>query len=144
LTVAQYIAGDLASDELKFHNPLYNQILAEAEAHSVEADFKAESYFAHHPDIEISKLATMMIVNRYQISQSMKTKTTDEMLSEQVEHLIGDFRMDYLEVLLQDLMQQIRKVGSDMELLKPIMTRYREVKTIRDALAKKLGNNIIV
>ena len=144
LTVAQYIAGDLGSDELMFHNPIYNQILAEAESHSGEPDFKAESYFAHHPDIEISKLATKMIVNRYQISQSMKTITTEEMLSEQVEHLIGDFRMDYLEGFLQDLMQQIRKAGSDMELLKPLMTRYRDVKTIRDALAKKLGNNIIV
>ena len=143
LTVAQYIAGDLGADELMFNNPLYNQILAEAEAHSGENGFKAETYFSHHPDVEISKVATSMIVNRYQLSQSMQVKTEEVSLASQVTHLVGDFKMEYLEACLQRLMKQIGAAGNDMEKLKELMTEYRDTKTIRDNLAKMLGNNII-
>ncbi len=143
LTVAQYIAGDLGADELMFNNPLYNQILAEAEVHSGENGFKAETYFSHHPDVEISKVATSMIVNRYQLSQSMQVKTEEVSLASQVTHLVGDFKMEYLEACLQRLMKQIGAAGNDMEKLKELMTEYRDTKTIRDNLAKMLGNNII-
>src|SRR5574344_962667 len=144
LTVAQYIAGDLEADGLSFHHPMYNQILAEAEAHIGEDGFRSETYFAHHPDVEISKLATKMIVSRYQLSQKIQAKAEEMPLAEQVTHLIGDFKMDYLEARLQNLMQQIREAGQDMVKMKELMTEYRDMKTIRDNLAKMLGNNIIV
>ncbi len=38
---------------VSLHDERYNQILSEASVHSGEADFKAEDYFMHHPDIAI-------------------------------------------------------------------------------------------
>lgn len=85
-----------------------------------------------------------MIVSRYQLSQKIQAKAEEMPLAEQVTHLIGDFKMDYLEARLQNLMQQIREAGQDMVKMKELMTEYRDMKTIRDNLAKMLGNNIIV
>ena len=57
LPVAQYISLDLAGDNFKFHNELYNQILQEAVEHVEEEGFVAENYFANHPNPEISRIA---------------------------------------------------------------------------------------
>lgn len=144
LTVAQYIAGNLEADNLYFHNEYYNQILKEAAEHSGEEGFKSETYFTHHPDENISKISTSMVINKYQLSQSLKVETSDVLLAEQVEHLIGDFRMDYVDKRLKEIMQQIKVAGNDMELLQKLMSEYRDIQLIRDRLAKKIGNNIIV
>ena len=58
VAVAQYISLDLGGDGFKFHNDLYNQIMQEAVEHlEKEDDFVAETYFANHPNPEISRLA---------------------------------------------------------------------------------------
>ena len=53
-----------------------------------------------------------------------------------------DFRMEYVEKHLRELKQQIAKASADN--LMPLMTEYKEMTAIRNALAKQLGNNIIV
>ena len=69
LTVAQYIYYNLAADNLSLHNDLFNKILHEACEHSTEPGFKAEPYFINHEDINMSKLATDMSMDRYHLSQ---------------------------------------------------------------------------
>ena len=41
---------------------------------SENPDFKAESYFVHHPDADISRLAGMLAVSRYHVSASLEVK----------------------------------------------------------------------
>ena len=50
LPVAQYIMLDMQGDGFEFHNPIYNKVLHEAVEHIGDEDFKAETYFANHPD----------------------------------------------------------------------------------------------
>ena len=59
-------------------------------------------------------------------------------------HLLLDFRMDYVEQHLKDLVEQIKAAASDMERLKKLMEEYRDMQDVRNNLAKQLGNNIIV
>ena len=74
LNVAQYIAYDLAQDQLAFSDPLYNRILAEAVEQSEKGPFDAGKYFRHHPDIEIQTLAASMSTDAYQLSESLQMK----------------------------------------------------------------------
>ena len=156
-TVAQYIDYILNGDQLQLDNELYRRILAEAVSHSGEEDFVAEHYFVHHDDIEISKLASRLSMDVYQVMETQKpaseTKYVDEeqlareaqeALRNHAIHLINDYRMDYLEQRLKDLMREIAEASNDAERMQQLMMEYKDTHQIRNALAKQLGNNIIV
>ena len=143
LTVAQYIAYDLGQDGLTFHNDLYNLILQEAATHSGEPDFKAENYFMHHPDIEISSLAAKLAIDRHQLGKGFQLKEREGSLRQHVLHLVLDLRLDIITKRLKDIQAQLKQVGNDPKMIKALLEEYRDTQQLRDALAKQLGNDIV-
>ena len=144
LSVAQYMDYDLAQDGLSFSNELYNQILAEAVMHNNDEGFKAETYFTSHSDLQISQLATSLAINHYQLSKSLQMDVKQDTLRQQVNHLLLDFRMKIVENRLKDIQLQLRQVGSDMQRIRDLLQEQKDVQQLRDALAKQLGNDVIV
>ena len=143
LTVAQYIAYDLGQDGLSFHDERYNQILSEAAVHSGEEGFKAEEYFMHHPDIDISSLAADLAIDRHQLSPGFQPKEREGGLRQRVLHLVLDLRMDIIEQRLKEIQKQLKSVGNDMARMKELLEEFKDTQMIRDALAKQLGNDVI-
>ena len=159
LNVAQYIAYNLGVDGLKFANPLNSRILDEAVNHAGDENFCAEQFFLHHSDIEISRIATDLCMDKYQLLDEQKATRADEeknadelraeeenrieALRQQTEHLLNDFRMDYLEQRLRDLKRDISLAVNDPERLQQLMEEYKTAHELRSQLARLLGNNII-
>lgn len=159
LNVAQYIAYNLGVDGLKFANPLNSRILDEAVNHAGDEQFCAEQFFLHHSDIEISRIATDLCMDKYQLLDEQKAARADEeknadelrveeenrieVLRQQTEHLLNDFRMDYLEQRLRDLKRDISLAVNDPERLQQLMEEYKTAHELRSQLARLLGNNII-
>ena len=143
LTVAQYVNFDLGQDGIRFHNELYNQILDEAVAHSGEPDFKAETYFMHHPDVNISSLAAHLAIDTHQLGKSFQLKEREGGLRQHVLHLVLDLHMDIVEKRLKELKAEMRQVGSDMERIKALMEEFKETQELRNALAQQLGNDLV-
>ena len=143
-TVAEYIDFDLGQDELQFSAPLYNQILAEAVAHSKEQGFKAETYFCSHPDLEISQLATSLVIDRHQLGGRFIVQPKEDTLRQRVLHLVLDFRMAILEKRLKDIQLQMRQNSSDMKRIMELMEEYKDTQEMRNMIAKKLGNDLVV
>ena len=158
LNVAQYLDYNLNVDGLKLSNPIFARILQEAVQHSLDADFNAERFFIHHEDINISKVATDLSTDRYQLSQhaqdeaqplneqEKQLRATEhiENIRKQLEHLLNDFRMDYLEHHLKELQKQIATPGLDTDRLQALMAEYKDAQMLRNKLARLLGNNIVV
>ena len=143
LTVAQYVSYDLGSDNLTFHDPRYNQILAEAVAHSGEEGFTAESYFMQHPDVNISALAVDLAIDRHQLGRGFQLKEREGGLKQHVLHLVLDFRLHIIEQQLKDIQKQLKAAGTDMEKVKPLMDEFKRVQDLRNAVARQLGNNLV-
>lgn len=159
LNVAQYIAYNLGVDGLKFANSLNSRILDEAVNHAGDENFCAEQFFLHHSDIEISRIATDLCMDKYQLLDEQKAARADEeknadelrveeenrieALRQQTEHLLNDFRMDYLEQRLRDLKRDISLAVNDPERLQQLMEEYKTAHELRSQLARLLGNNII-
>lgn len=159
LNVAQYIAYNLGVDGLKFANPLNSRILDEAVNHAGDEQFCAEQFFLHHSDIEISRIATDLCMDKYQLLDEQKAARADEeknadelrveeenrieALRQQTEHLLNDFRMDYLEQRLRDLKRDISLAVNDPERLQQLMEEYKTAHELRSQLARLLGNNVI-
>ena len=144
LNVAQYINYDLSQDGLQFHDERYNQILAEAVAHSEEEGFKAETFFTQHPDVTISQLAHELAVERHQLGRNFQPKVRDGALRQHVLHLVLDLRLDIIDKHLKEIQTQLRQVGNDMDRVKELLEEYKTTQELRNALAKKLGNDLIV
>ena len=159
LNVAQYLAYNLSVDGLHLSEPVFEHILNEAVEHSTDEGFKAEQYFIHHEDIEISKIATELTAERYQLSPT--AQAADQPMNEQdrlareanriddvrnqLEHLLNDFRMDYIEQRLKDLQLKITAATKGpAEELTRLMAEYKETQELRNKLARMLGNNIVV
>lgn len=160
LNVAQYVDYNLSVDGLEFSNPVYARILSEAVEHSSDEGFSAEQYFVHHDDIEVSKVAADLSMDKYTLSNERAAtaddaeKNEDELrverenhidqLRSQTEHLLNDFRMDFLEQRLKTLQSEINNAVSDPERMKRLMEEYKTMHELRSKLARMLGNNIIV
>ena len=157
VNIAQYIYYNLSSDNLQFKNEIFNKMLTEALNESTSPDFNAMTYFVHHPDINISRIAAAMSEDRYHLSEKAHT-TADineeerrrreegerEALLSQTTHLLLDFRMDYVEQHLKELQQQIAASARDLNALRGLMQEFKDMQEIRNNLAKQLGSNVIV
>lgn len=157
VNIAQYIYYNLSSDNLQFKSEIFNKMLTEALNESTSPDFNAMTYFVHHPDINISRIAAAMSEDRYHLSEKAHT-TADineeerrrreegerEALLSQTTHLLLDFRMDYVEQHLKELQQQIAASARDFNALRGLMQEFKDMQEIRNNLAKQLGSNVIV
>ena len=157
VNIAQYIYYNLSSDNLQFRSEIFNKMLTEALNESTSPDFNAMTYFVHHPDINISRIAAAMSEDRYHLSEKAHT-TADineeerrrreegerEALLSQTTHLLLDLRMDYVEQHLKELQQQIAASARDLNALRGLMQEFKDMQEIRNNLAKQLGSNVIV
>jgi DNA primase len=143
LTVAEYIDYDLGLDNILLSNPLYNQILAEAVAHSGQEGFKAESYFTNHPDIEVSKLASQLAIDRHQLGGRFVLQPREGALRQRVLQLVMNLRMDLLEQRLNSLKLMLKQTTDNMERMMELLQEIKDTQQLRDTLARQLGIDVI-
>ena len=142
LTMAQFIKYDLDQDNLQFSNNMYNNILNEAVEHSNEEDFDTEKYFTLHPDYTVSSFAISIISNEAIVSESLKREQTIDELRNQVNHLLLDFRGEYINSKMQTLRNEMLTNKDNPERMTEVMSEMRELQKVRMAIAKKTGRSI--
>ena len=133
LPVAQYISLDLGGDGFKFHNELYNQIMQEAVEHLDDEGFVAETYFANHPNPEISKIAGLPTGEQEITTASLQLKMNAEKLRQLVFKDILSFRTHYIAQRLIEVQQEFAKNPSNRELVQEFM----RLKQMNSLLANK-------
>jgi DNA primase len=157
LTVAEWINYSLSAENLRFSVEIYNRVLDETLEHLRDNDFAAEQYFIHHNDIEISQLATELILDKYQYIREQKEESTGkqnvsddarmeketEKLRNEVLHLLLDFHFDLLERRLQQIKMEITQPNNTPERMASLMKDFRDTQQKRNELAQQRGNNII-
>ena len=121
LPVAQYISLDLAGDDFKFHNELYNQILQEAVEHVEEEGFVAETYFANHPNPEISRIAGLPTGDQEVSTVSLQLKMSQEKLRQLVFKDLLSFRTHYIAQRIIEVQQEFARNPTNRELLEEFM-----------------------
>lgn len=146
--LAQYVYFDLSNDNMRFKNDLYNKVLSIALAESGKPDFLAEQFFLGYPDMEISKLAVEMSVNKYHLSKTSEQreeeqkKQVDE-LRNQISHLMMDLKLEYFQSRINELQQQLKTIDkTDIAQQLKTMAQLQQYQNNRNVLAKELGINI--
>ena len=140
VAVAQYISLDLGGDEFKFHNDLYNQIMQEAVEHlEKEDDFVAETYFANHPNPEISRLAGLPTGAQEVSTASLQMKMSADKLRQFVFKDILSFRTHYIAQRIIEVQQEFAKNPTNRELLQEFM-KLKQMNTLLASQANNIFN----
>ena len=129
LPVAQYISLDLAGDDFKFHNELYNQILQEAVEHVEEEGLVAENYFANHPNPEISRIAGLPTGDQEVSTVSLQLKMSQEKLRQLVFKDLLSFRTHYIAQRIIEVQQEFARNPTNRELLEEFM-KLKKMNTL--------------
>lgn len=140
VAVAQYISLDLGGDGFKFHNDLYNQIMQEAVEHlEKEDDFVAETYFANHPNPEISRLAGLPTGAQEVSTASLQMKMSADKLRQFVFKDILSFRTHYIAQRIIEVQQEFAKNPTNRELLQEFM-KLKQMNTLLASQANNIFN----
>lgn len=140
VAVAQYISLDLGGDGFKFHNDLYNQIMQEAVEHlEKEDDFVAETYFANHPNPEISRLAGLPTGDQEVSTASLQMKMSADKLRQFVFKDILSFRTHYIVQRIIEVQQEFAKNPTNRELLQEFM-KLKQMNTLLASQANNIFN----
>ncbi len=142
--VAQYVHYNLTADDLPMQSPIYNRIIAEANEQSTQDGFKAEPYFVHHPDIDVSRVAMQLTAEHFVLSESQQVKVTPDTIRRNVMHLLLDFRLDIVAQRMKDLKTQIAGAVNDRERRLELMAQFKDCQLIRNQLAKQVGHDVIL
>ena len=113
-------------------------------AHSGEEGFKASDFFSRHHDVAVSQLAVDMLMDRVQLSKSLQMIVDEESLRNEVKHLVLDFRLDYVKAHIRALRTQIAQSDSNSEQWPQLCLDMKRMMELRNAMAKKLGMDIII
>ncbi|MBR1839088.1 MAG: DNA primase [Prevotella sp.] len=143
LTLAEFVDYEFKSDGLQFAEPLYNQILNEAVKHCKDDGFDSEKYFMLHPDYDISSTAITLCADNVILSKSLQINATPYVVREQINHLLLDFRNEYIMQRISTLTAEIKLASGDTDRQMQLMTELRQAQILRTKIAKQIGNSVI-
>ena len=156
--VIEFVHSDLERDNIKINHPLYEQIFEEAYRESAKDDFEPARYFMSHPDSNISKLATEMLSDRYQLSK-IHAKSLGEDLEGDSSRLLEENLLEILvprvttELKNAYIMKQIALImkkakeaesKNDFETTIKLLEERKKLEEIKKILAKMLGEQVIL
>ena len=136
LPAAQYIYMDMAADDFKFHNPIYNQIMDETLEHLDEEGFCAEKYFSSHSNPEISKIAGLPTGEQEITTASLQVKMNEEKLRQQIFKDLLSFRTHYIAQRLIEVQQEFRQNPGNRDLL----AEFVKLKQMNVLVASQANN----
>ena len=159
-SVIEVIRFDLMRDkfifsgEVFFSNTLYRAIFDEACGKVNDESFVCDKYFLTHHDPRISKLATDLISDKYQLSK-IHAKSIGESEDEKSSRLRERNSLDKLvvrattELKNAHVMQRINGVKKSIETADAqqqleLMNELRQLQDLKKVLAKNLGERIIL
>lgn len=149
ITVAEYVATELALDEIKLSTPLFTEVLQELLQHISEPGFTAERHFIAHANPTLSRLAVDLIEEKYQLSKyHSKTQTVlsdADRLTDIIPHLMIDYKHALVEIELKETLNLMRQpdIMNDPHKCMETMERYKELTEIKKEIAKHLGDRVI-
>ncbi len=152
--VIEFVHFDLDRDKIGFTNPLYRQMFEEACEHMTDAGFNSGHYFLYHPDPEVSKLASELMSDRYELSK-IHAKILGEEEGDKDSRLLEENQLNHFvprattELKNAYIIQKIKKIREeikrdDQENHIALMGELKQLQEIRKVLSKELGERIVL
>ncbi len=141
IQVGEYILREMQNDGIGFSSALYQAVADEYTAHHKEADYKAEPFFLHHENNDISRLAVDLVADPYQLFSATDT----DLLPNLVERLLLELKYTVVNDRINDLQQQLEQAqkDGDWEQTTRLLQDQPLLLQIRTTICKILGERVI-
>lgn len=152
--VTEFVKFDLERDNITITTGLYRRIFEEAVAYMEDMDFDSGRYFLAHADPAISKLATELMSDRYQLSK-IHAKILGEELDDKDSRLLEqnllnsyvprattELKNAYVLEKIKEINEKIKQSNPDNSL--SLIAQLKQLQEIKKVLSKELGERIIL
>ncbi len=152
--VTEFVSYDLNRDEITFSNDLYRFIFDKAVEHMDDENFDSRNFFLMYPDTSVSKLASELLSDRYQLSKihskiiGEKEGDKNSRLLEQ-NLLFNHVPRATTELKNAYILQKIEKLKEKIKTSTPdnyasLISDLKQLQEIKKVLAKELGERIVL
>jgi DNA primase len=117
--------------------------ISRKETFIVPEDFDSERYFTLHPDYDISSLAIRLCADNVILSKSLQVEVTPYTMQEQINHMLLDFRNEYIMQHIKLLTKEISEASNEPGRQIELMAELKEAQQLRSMIARKIGNSVV-
>lgn len=149
ISVVQYVANDLKTDDISFFNNLHQMILEEAVKYIAQGGDNISRFFLTHMNPDISKLTAELVSDKYQLSKyhskGQTLQTDDERLDELIPMLLLNYKNAMMIAEIKHILLALQDPTNAQDSAKcdELMQRYMNLKEIQTIMARKLGDRVI-
>lgn len=149
ISVVQYVANDLKTDDISFFNNLHQMILEEAVKYIAQGGDNISRFFLTHMNPDISKLTAELVSDKYQLSKyhskGQTLQTDDERLDELIPMLLLNYKNAMMIAEIKHILLALQDPSNAQDSAKcdELMQRYMNLKEIQTIMARKLGDRVI-
>lgn len=152
--VTEFVQFDLERDNITFMNELYKLMFDKAVEHIGDKNFNSAQYFINFPNSKVSKLASDMLSDRYQLSNIHSKILGEEVgdkssrlleqnhLSNFVPRATTELKNAYVQQKIEEVKKEIKI--SDHDKYPELITQLKQLQDIKRVLAKELGERIVL
>ena len=145
MSVAEFVMGSLADDDLHFRHPLYEKMLQEVAQHVEESDFVAKNFLMSSPDLEISRMASDLMSDKYQLSKGQQMADEESLVDSYINRLLLDYKYHILNEQIQSIVKQMSlpEVVNDIAKSTSLIQQFVSLTAVSRDMAKQLGDRVI-
>lgn len=145
MSVAEFVMGSLADDDLHFRHPLYEKMLQEVAQHVEESDFVAKNFLMSSPDLEISRMASDLMSDKYQLSKGQQMADEESLVDSYINRLLLDYKYHILNEQIQSIVKQMSlpEVVNDIAKSTSLIQQFVTLTAVSRDMAKQLGDRVI-
>jgi hypothetical protein len=150
-TVADYIVGEIVSDELIFDNPVFAEIFNDYIWFVRQGLFPGDQHFVKHPNPSISGVSADLLSESYVLSKLYTQKKTyvekeSDKLKELVPQTVLKFKSDKINALQKRLKQELEEAvkTNNIELIASIQKKHYNLSKVLATISKNLNDRIVL
>jgi DNA primase len=152
--VTEFVHFDLERDSITLSNDLYRLMFEKAVEHIGDKDFNSANYFLNYPNNKVSKLASDLLSDRYQLSNIHSKILGEEVgdkssrlleqnhLSNFVPRATTELKNAYVMQKIDEVKQELKTSNHDR--YPELITQLKQLQDIKRVLAKELGERIVL
>ncbi len=157
LTLSQYIYHNLKTDHLQMKTPIYWAMLEDVAQHAADGHFVAEQYLINHEDINISRAALALTIDKYghipllqypkvadDVEESYEGESLINHLRREADHLLVDFRIDFVDEKMKDIKSRLSDPNTDANEKQILMREIASLQSTRRQLAGHVGLKVLL
>lgn len=145
-TVTEEILAQLDEDDISFTTPHYQEMYTEIQNGFQEEDLNMGEYFVRHQNERLSKIASGMIFEKYELSdwtkQGVPVPTPEGKLGKRVQEMIWNYKRNVLLHMIKTEQDKVANAAEDLENRHLILQEIMKLTSLKKQLDDLLNRAV--